>query len=575
MIRVRCSMVLLLGNSPAQPATGKLRLARQPRASSCPVWRAAPALCGLLMALCLPAFAGGELRFVLRSDPKTFDPLQVSDGPSELIRYLTGGVLIRVDRQTGKPVAGLAESWRMTDGGRTVAFKLRANLKFSDGTPFSAEDVVFTIRRMGETNLHSPIADSFQQNGKLPLAEATGANEVAVHFNGPPAGVDRLFDQLPIQSAKSPRKELAVMGPFLLEEHKAGVSVRLRRNPHYWKKDSSGRTLPYLDGMRIDIQQNRDIELRRFEQGELNLINVLDVDSFLQLREGHPETVRDGGPSLESEFLWFNQSNKSPLPAYKKEWFRSQQFRRAISASIQRADLVRLVYKGLAEPAAGPVSSADPVWFNPSLKAQTYDPNGALQRLKQDGFRLDNSRLVDRSGNAVEFSLVTNAGNKVRARMATLVEQDLAKIGIKLHIVTLDFPSLVERIGRTLDYEAALLSFVNVDGDPIGQMNVWLSSAEQHAWNPSQKAPETAWEAEMDRLMQAQAATIDLRKRKSSFDRVQAIIAEQAPLIYLVHPRVLGAVSPRVRNVSPAALWPNLLWNADQLDLATELSRVR
>ena len=529
----------------------------------------------LLLALSLPVFAGGELRFVLRIDPKSFDPLKVSDGPSETVRYLTGGVLIRMDRQTGKPVAALAESWRMTEGGHTVTFKLRPNLKFSDGTPFSAEDVVFTVRRLGEANLHSPVADSFRQNGSLPNAETGLANEVSVHFSSPPASVDRLFDQLPIQSAKSPRKELAVMGPFMLEEHKAGVYVRLLRNPWYWKKDSAGHPLPYLDAIRIDIQQNRDIELQRFEQGELSLINTLDTDSFLRLRERRPQTVRDAGPSLESEFLWFNQSNKSPLPAYKKDWFRSQPFRRAISASIQRADLVRLAYRGLAEPAAGLVSSADPIWVNRSIKPQPYDPNSAMEKLNQDGFRLDAGKLRDRAGHAVEFSLVTNAGNKSRARIASLIEQDLAKIGVTLHIVTLDFPSLVERISRTFDYEAALLSFVNSDGDPIGQMNLWLSSAEQHAWNPSQSAPETAWEAEIDRLMQAQASSIDLRKRKISFDRVQSIVAEQAPLIYLVHPRVLGAVSPQVRNVSPAALWPNLLWNVDQLDLATEISRAR
>jgi peptide/nickel transport system substrate-binding protein len=528
-----------------------------------------------LLASSVPAFAGGELHFVLRSDPKTFDPLQVADGPSEVIRYLTGGVLIRVDRQTGKPVAELAESWRMAEGGRAVIFKLRPSLKFSDGTPFSADDVVFTIRRLGDPQLHSPIADSFRLGGALPVAEAQGANQVTVRFASPPAGVDRLFDQLPIQSSNSGNKELAVMGAFMLDQRQAGVFVRLRRNPQYWKRDSQGHPLPYLDAIRIDIQQNRDIELRRFEQGELSLMNSLDADSFLQLREHRPETVRDAGASLESEFLWFNQSLKSPLPEYKKAWFRSQQFRRAVSSAIERRDMVRLVYKGFADPAAGPVSAADPVWFNSSLKPQGYDPGASLERLKQDGFRLQAGKLVDRYGNAVEFSLVTNAGNKARARLAPLIEQDLAKVGIRLHIVTLDFPSLVERISRTLDYESALLSFTNVDGDPNGQMNVWLSSGEQHAWNPGQAAPETPWEAEIDRLMRAQAATADFRKRKASFDRVQAIVAEQAPLIYLVHPRVLGAVSRQVHNAAPAALWPNLLWNADRLDLAGEIARAK
>ena len=198
-----------------------------------------------------------------------------------------------------------------------------------------------------------------------------------------------------------------------------------------------------------------------------------------------------------------------------------------------------------------------------------------FRSLKADGFQLTNGKLIDRAGHPVEFSLVTNSGNKQRSRVAALIEQDLAKVGITVRIVTLDFPSLIERISRTFDYEAALLSFVNADGDPNSQMNVWLSSAEQHAWNPGQKSPETSWEAEIDRLMQSQAVTSDLKKRKAAFDRVQAIISEQAPFIYLVHPRVLGAVSPQLRGAALAPLWPNLLWNADQLDVVSQISLVK
>ena len=528
-----------------------------------------------LVSTGLPASASGELRFALRAEPKTLDPLMASDAPSELIRYLTAGALIHIDRHSGKPVSELAESWKTSDAGRTITFKLRSGLRFSDGTPFSSADVIFTVKRLREMQ-HSATADSFRIGGSLPTAESLGPQTVAFHFAVPPAGVEVIFDQLAIQSATSPLKHMAVMGAFVVDEQKAGISLRLRRNTNYWKKDSNGHALPYLDAIKIEIQQNQEIELRRFERGELQLTaNTLDVDSFLQLKETRLQTVRDAGPSLESQFLWFNQSAKAPLPENKKAWFRSQAFRRAVSASIQRKDIIRLAYKGMADVAGGPVSPADPLWFNSKIKAQDYDPHSATEFLKQDGFRLVDGKLLDKGGQQVEFSLITNAGNKTRARIASLLEQDLAKIGIRLHIVTLDFKSLVERINKTLDYEAVLLSFTNNTGDPNGQMNVWMSSAEQHAWNPAQSKPETTWEAEIDRLMQTQASTVDLRKRKQSFDRVQTIIAEQVPLIYLVHPRVLGAVSPLLRNATPSALWPYLLWNADHLDLETEISRAK
>ncbi len=207
------------------------------------------------------------------------------------------------------------------------------------------------------------------------------------------------------------------------------------------------------------------------------------------------------------------------------------------------------------------------------LKPHEYDFKAALEILKQDGFRLTDGILRDRSGNAVEFSVVTNSGNRSRERMAAMIQADLQKIGIKLNIVTVDFPSLVERIGHTLEYEACLLSFVNVDLDPNGQMNVWLSSAPQHAWNPSQKSPATPWEGQLDKLMRAQSAETNIHKRKAYFDQVQQIVWEQEPLIYLLHKNVLVAVSDHVKNAAPSVLRPQTFWNAAFLSLQPETVR--
>jgi peptide/nickel transport system substrate-binding protein len=151
--------------------------------------------------------------------------------------------------------------------------------------------------------------------------------------------------------------------------------------------------------------------------------------------------------------------------------------------------------------------------------------------------------------------------------MAVMIQEDLGKIGVKVNVVTLDFPSLIERIAQKFNYEAAILGFQNVDLDPNGQMNIWLSSAENHAWNPQQKSPETAWEAEIDRLMQAQASSADPKKRKVSFDRVQEIVAEQVPFIYLINKNALSAVSASVEGATPVILHPQTYWNAERLTL--------
>jgi peptide/nickel transport system substrate-binding protein len=308
----------------------------------------------------------------------------------------------------------------------------------------------------------------------------------------------------------------------------------------------------------------------RFKRGELDLINSLDSEYFDKLSTTSPQMVHDAGASLDSEQLWFNEVAKSPIPAYKKNWFHSASFRRAISEAINREDLSRVVFHGHAQPAVGPFSPANKFWFNSKLKPQPYSQEGALKALQAEGFRMENGALKDKDGNAVVFSIITNAGNKDRERMAVLIQEDLQKIGIHVNVVTLDFPSLIERMTQSFDYEAIILGLTNVDLDPNGEMNVWLSSSENHQWNPQQKVPETPWEAEIDRLMRVQASTNDVKKRKEAFDRVQEIAVEQAPFIFLINKNALSAVSTSVHGASPVILSPQTYWNAEWLTVSAK-----
>ncbi|PYT96944.1 MAG: hypothetical protein DMG38_21665 [Acidobacteria bacterium] len=519
----------------------------------------------LLAALPAKPQSGGELRFVLRSEPKTFDPMLVDEEASETIRYLTGGVLIRVNRKTQALEPELAVSWKVSEGGKKISFRAREGLLFSDGTPFTAEDVAFTMQKLMNPDLHSPTGDSFRSSQGPVRVTTANPRDVTIEFPAPVAGLERLFDQVAVVSSHSPKKEAAVLGPFVVAEYKSGSYVLLKRNPLYWKKDARGRRLPYLDSIRLDIQQNRDLELLRFKRNEIQLINSLDASYFENLAKEAPSAVRDIGPSLDSEQIWFNQVPSAPIPDYKKNWFRSTSFRLAISEAINRDDLCRVVFGSHARPAVGPVSPANLFWFDKSLQPHPYDPQAALRRLQQEGFRLDGHVLNDPGGHAVEFSVVTNAGNKYREQMAAMIQQDLEQIGIRLNIVTLDFPSLIERISRTFDYELCLLGLVNVDLDPSAQMSVWLSSSSNHQWNPEQKSPATSWEAEIDRLMQAQASTNDQNQRKRYFDQVQKIVWEQQPFIYLVNKNALVVISPALANTSPVVLRPQTFWNVETL----------
>jgi len=514
------------------------------------------------------AQSGGELRFCLRMEPKTFDPLKVEDEASAAIRYLTGGTLVRINRQTQELEPELALAWKVSKDGRQINFRLRSGVVFSDGTPFSAADVAYTVQQLMDPGLHSPTGDAFRSGTGGVETKVISPTQISIIFPAPVAELDRLFDQVAILSQHSPKRELAVLGPFMLADYKPGASVLLKRNPNYWKTDERGRKLPYLDSIQMDIQPNRDVEMLRFKRGELDLINSLDSEYFDKLESTSPQVAHDAGPSLDSEQLWFNEVAKAPIPDYKKAWFRSADFRRAISEAINREDLSRIVYHGHAQPAAGPFSPSNKFWFNGKLKPLAYDSDAALKALQGAGFRLENGTLKDKAGNAVVFSIITNAGSKPRERMAVLIQDDLQKIGIHVNVVTLDFPSLIERMTQSFDYEAIILGLTNVDLDPNGEMNVWLSSAENHQWNPQQKTPETTWEAEIDRLMRTQASAIDPRKRKEAFDRVQEIVVEEEPFIFLINKNSLSAVSTRVHGAVPVILSPQTFWNAERLTVS-------
>lgn len=525
----------------------------------------------LFLTLSLAPFGRGqsdnELRFCLHGEPKTFNPILVDDEASENIRYLTGGVLIRVNRQTQALEPDLAESWQVSRDGRKITFHLRKGLFFSDGTPFSSKDVAYTMQLLMDPQTHSATADSFR-SGEGKVDVQTPSPEVAViTFPAPVVGLASLFDQVAILSAKSPKKEMSVLGPYYVSEYKPGAYVLLRRNPNYWKRDAEGHALPYIETVRLDIQRNRDIELMRFRRGELQLINRLDAEQYEQLLKESPGDARNAGTGLDSEEMWFNQVASSSLPEYKKTWFQTTVFRRAVSMAINREDLARVVFDGYATPAYGPVSPSNQFWFNKSLAAPKHDPQAALQLLSHAGFRFDGGTLKDRGGHAVEFTVITNSGNTARERMAAMIQQDLSQIGISMKVVTLDFPSLIERITHTFEYDACILGLVNTDLDPDSQLTVWLSSGEDHQWNPNQKAPATTWEAEIDKLMREQASNPNEAFRKSKFDRVQEIVAEQQPFIYLVNKDVLSAVSSEVIGASPVVLTPQAFWNIESLRL--------
>jgi peptide/nickel transport system substrate-binding protein len=506
----------------------------------------------------------GEIVWAVRYDPRTFDPAKVDEQASETVRYLTAGVLLRINRKTQEPEPQLAESFQLSPDGKMISFKLRKGLRFSDGSPLTSADVAWSLRRVLATDTKAPVAEEFLSPAEVTI-DAPDPLTVRVHLPKRIIGVAGIFDEIAIEPANRPSEGRVTSGPFTVADYKRGQYLRLRRNPNYWKRDSKGASLPYASGIRLDVLNNREQEISLFQRGEYDFIDGLSPEYFGLLASKAPQSVRDLGASLNTEQLWFNQSATAALPEFEKAWFLNQGFRVAVSEAIHRADLARIAFDGHATPAYSFISPANKLWHNDQLKFSHESVADATRLLAASGFHRSGNLLYDSAGHPVKFSILTNAGNASRQKMAALIQQDMVALGIEVTLVTLDFPALIERLMHKQDYEACLLGLSDVEPDPNSMINIWLSSSPNHQWNPSEKTPATPWEAEIDTQMQRQATSLAQHDRKQAVDRVQQIVADQQPFIYLVYPNALEAISPRLEDVQPSILSPRLVWNIDSI----------
>ena len=531
---------------------------------------------------------GGRLVVALRSEPKTLNPLFAVDGSSREVLGCLMADLVHINRSTQQPEPALARSWTVSDDGRRYTLRLRPGLAFSDGHPMDAEDVLFTFRVYSDEKLHAPQRDLLMVGGRPIEVKKRDAQTVEFELAQPYAARERLFDSFMIlprhllerayaegrlaQSwgLSTAPGEIAGLGPFRLKEYVPGQHLILERNPRYWKTDQRGSKLPYLDEVVFLFVPSEDAQVIRFQAGETDVISRISPENFSAL-EKEPKSrglrLEDAGPGLEYTFLFFNLNAAAPAAvAGKQEWFSQVAFRQAVSLAIDREGILRLAFQGKAAPLWAHVTPGNRLWVNAELPRPRRSLESARKLLASAGFswRPDGS-AVDARAHAVQFSILTNAANAQRVKIATLVQDDLKALGIQVQIVPLENRALLNRVLQTHDYEACLLALGSGDADPNGEMNVWVSDGPTHLWRLGEKEPATPWEAEIDRLMRQQLVTMDVAQRKKMYDRVQQLVAENLPVICLAAPHVLVGAKAGLGNFRPAVLDSYTLWNVEQL----------
>jgi peptide/nickel transport system substrate-binding protein len=537
---------------------------------------------------------GGSLTYRLTSPAQTFNYLMAKEESSIITAfYLLGGRLVEFDQDQQKHVGALAESWKWADDKRTLEVTLRDGLKFSDGHALTADDVLFTMRALYDERTQSPIyRDSMMMGGRQIETTVTDARHLRMVFPEtvaapegylsnivvlPRHALEEEYNKGTLKDAwglTSDPQKIITAGPFTVASVTPGERVQLKRNPNYWKKDAAGNQLPYLESLTVEFVSDPNNAITRLQQNSIDVIDRIRPSDYAGLRSNQGNVrAYDLGPGMNVDYIWFNlnegaQAGKPVVDPVKRAWFADARFRRAVAHAIDRQSIASANLQGLATPLYGFISPGNRAWAAADIPRAEYDLEKARALLREAGFTQRGTEgapeLVDAKGNRVEFTLIVPIENQPRVDMATVIQQDLAKLGINMQPAPIEFQALTGRWSQSYDYDAVLSGLSVTDPDPSSFTSFLQSGSGNHQWYPKQSKPATDWEARIDQLDNEQAHELDPARRKAIFRDIQLIIAEQLPIIPIVARHFTSAASTRVGNYRPGTILPFSIWNVDE-----------
>jgi peptide/nickel transport system substrate-binding protein len=540
-----------------------------------------------------PGKYGGKITEAEISDPKSFNywgsaETSTSDVVGPLYEPLNerNGYTLEFEPR-------LAELPKISEDGLTYTYTLREGLTWSDGQPITADDVIFTLEV-----IQDPKIETIMREGMLidvVAADGTIRREPfkyrkvdtrTVEFKLPqkfaPAQTVFSFPIAPrhkletaYRSGKfnstwgvnTPVSELVSSGPWLIKEFVPRQRIVYTRNPRYWQKDVEGRPLPYLDQYVTLIVPDLNTITLKFRSGDTDtsLVQQPDYPSFKKDESKGDYTLLDRGPGWGFSYIGFNMNPNSKVDKNLISLFQDVRFRRAVSHAVNRDRMVNDIFLGLAQPLYGPVTPAEKTFYNPDVPKYEYNPDKAKAILAEIGLKDGNGNgTLEYRGKDVKFNILTNTENNLRKDMATIIAEDLRKLGLGAQFTPVNFNDLVTRLDTPpYDWEAVILGFTG-GPEPHSGSNIWRSSGPSHQWHPKQTKPATDWEAEIDKLWTQGAQELDPAKRKQIYDRWQVVAAEQLPFIFTVVPNQLNVIRNHYGNVKPPTTRA-FLWNIEEV----------
>ncbi|MFC4638318.1 ABC transporter substrate-binding protein [Deinococcus hohokamensis] len=526
---------------------------------------------------------GGTYTLTLGDSPQSLFYYGVIDNNLGLISQQMFDGLVEFNLATYKIEPALAESWTVSPDGRTYTFNLRKGVKWSDGQAFDADDVIFTYKNIiMNPEARAGDAGNFKLDGKDVTIAKVDADTVRFTLPRPaPAFLlqqryfimpkHRLLKYSQEGGAKAAdingawptnvnEAEVVGTGPFKLANYTAGQKVTLTRNPNYWKVDAAGKKLPYLDRLEFLVIRDPQAQVAQFLAGNVDQLNITGAQ-FPDLKQkevaGAPfkvfrSTALFGSPP----FVAYNFDAKDPALA---KVFSDVRFRRAMQSALNRERIIDTVYNGLASLPGHGVAPANKAFYtNTTKQLGSFSLAAADEALDRMGLSRKNAagiRLLP-NGKPLEFDLTYGTDSSVYPPIATIIQSDFAKVGVKVNLRGILSSKLLST-GQSGDWEMILHAFGD-QPDPELRRPIWQPGGSLYYWHrslqpakdgdPALVSRMAPWEKSIYAIFNDAATTTSASQRKALYTRWQLLFAQNLPVTPIAKPENIGAVSNKYGN---------------------------
>ena len=472
-------------------------------------------------------------------EASTLIPILASDSASFAVAGQIYNGLVKYDKNLN--ITGdLAESFDISPDGQTITFHLRHGVKWHDGAAFSARDVLYTYKVTVDPKTPTAYAEDFKQVKDISAPDDHTVKVVYGEAFAPalaswssnyilPA---HLLEGHDITKSPLARKPIGT-GPYRFKEWVAGQKIVLEYNPDYFE----GR--PYIDRYIYRIIPDTSTMYMELKAGAIDLMGLTPVQYARQTANQSFTSLFNKYRYPSSVYLYMGYNLRHPL-------FGDKRIRQAMTAAINKDELIQGVLFGMGQKAHGPIVPGR--WaYNPAVKDIGYDPKRAAELLAQAGWKKKNSDgILVKDGKPFKFTILTNQGNQQRLMTAQIIQQRLRQVGIDVKIRIVEWAAFLKEFVNKGNFEVVLLAW-NISQDP-DMYDVWHSSKT----NPEELNFVGFKNAEVDRLLVEGRSTFDIEKRKKAYFRIQEILAVEQPYTFLYVPDSLPVVSSRFRGVEPA-----------------------